>query len=63
MENAYTAYKKKDGEGALLNYMLAAERGYEVAQSNVAYMLDTGNFFFFFFPFMQFYKNLRIFGR
>lgn len=31
---------KNDKEGALLNYMLAAERGYEVAQSNVAYILD-----------------------
>lgn len=42
MEDAYSAYMKKDKESALLNYMLAAERGYEVAQSNVAYMLDTG---------------------
>lgn len=42
MEDAYKAYTKKDTEGALLNYMLAAERGYEVAQSNVAYMLDDG---------------------
>ncbi|KAG2194389.1 hypothetical protein INT47_006704 [Mucor saturninus] len=41
VEDAYTAYTKKDKESALLNYMLAAERGYEVAQSNVAYMLDT----------------------
>lgn len=40
MEDAYAAYLKKDKEGALLNYMLAAERGYEVAQSNVAYLLD-----------------------
>ncbi|CAO0800285.1 unnamed protein product [Mucor circinelloides] len=40
VEDAYAAYLKKDKEGALLNYMLAAERGYEVAQSNVAYLLD-----------------------
>ncbi|CAO3656727.1 unnamed protein product [Mucor hiemalis] len=40
VEDAYSAYTKKDTEGALLNYMLAAERGYEIAQSNVAYMLD-----------------------
>lgn len=31
-----------DTEGALLHYMQAAERGYEIAQSNVAYLLDTG---------------------
>ncbi|GAA5805299.1 hypothetical protein HPULCUR_010814 [Helicostylum pulchrum] len=41
IEHAYTAYTKQDKESALLYYMLAAERGYEVAQSNVAYMLDT----------------------
>ncbi|KAI9476298.1 MAG: hypothetical protein EXX96DRAFT_527466 [Benjaminiella poitrasii] len=40
VEEAYTAYKDNDMEGALLNYILAAERGYEVAQSNVAYILD-----------------------
>lgn len=40
VEEAYKAYMKKEKESALLNYMLAAERGYEVAQSNVAYILD-----------------------
>lgn len=40
MENAYTAFKNNDRENAILYYMLAAERGYEVAQSNVGYMLD-----------------------
>ncbi|KAF1806193.1 hypothetical protein V8B55DRAFT_1454648 [Mucor lusitanicus] len=40
VEDAYAAYLKNDKESALLNYMLAAERGYEVAQSNVAYVLD-----------------------
>ncbi|KAI8364186.1 hypothetical protein BD560DRAFT_333495 [Blakeslea trispora] len=40
VEIAYQAYKDDDRENALLNYLLAAERGYEVAQSNVAYMLD-----------------------
>jgi SEL1 protein len=44
IENAYSAYTNKDLEGALLNYMLAAERGYEVAQSNVAYMLDNSKY-------------------
>ena len=33
-----------DVESALLHYMLAAERGYEIAQSNVAYILDTGKY-------------------
>ncbi|KAI7903212.1 uncharacterized protein BX663DRAFT_507858 [Cokeromyces recurvatus] len=40
VEEAYKAYKNNDMENALLKYMLAAERGYEVAQSNVAYILD-----------------------
>lgn len=42
MEMAYTAHTDGDRESALLYYTLAAERGYEIAQSNVAYMLDTG---------------------
>ncbi|CAO3629021.1 unnamed protein product [Cunninghamella echinulata] len=41
VNDAYDAYKNGDMETALLNYMLAAERGYEVAQLNVAYLLDT----------------------
>ncbi|KAI8992410.1 hypothetical protein BDB01DRAFT_716782 [Pilobolus umbonatus] len=40
-EDGYDAYMNGDKEGALLYYKLAAERGYEIAQSNVAYMLDT----------------------
>ncbi|KAI8373500.1 hypothetical protein EDC96DRAFT_499589 [Choanephora cucurbitarum] len=40
VEEAYQAYKDNDQENALVHYLLAAERGYEVAQSNVAYMLD-----------------------
>lgn len=36
------AYTKGDTESALLYYMLAAEHGYEVAQSNVAFLLDRG---------------------
>lgn len=43
VNDAYDAYKNGDMETALLNYMLAAERGYEVAQLNVAYLLDTSN--------------------
>lgn len=41
--DAYDAYKKGDLKTALLKYYLLAELGYEVAQSNVAYMLDKGN--------------------
>ncbi|KAI8073226.1 hypothetical protein BC940DRAFT_232578 [Gongronella butleri] len=41
VETAYKAYEDGDLDGALLHYMLAAERGYEIAQANVAYLLDT----------------------
>ncbi|KAI9316211.1 hypothetical protein BX666DRAFT_1859377, partial [Dichotomocladium elegans] len=41
VETAYTAYMNGKKEDALLYYMIAAEHGYEIAQSNVAYMLDT----------------------
>ncbi|ORX52063.1 HCP-like protein [Hesseltinella vesiculosa] len=40
IETAYKAYKDGDIDTALLHYMLAAERGYEIAQANVAYLLD-----------------------
>ena len=40
--DAYDAYKSGDLETALLKYYLLAELGYEVAQSNVAYILDRG---------------------
>lgn len=35
------AYQSGDYEGAFLGYLLAAEQGYEKAQTNVAYMLDS----------------------
>lgn len=41
-EKAYQAYLKGDKETALLYFMLAAERGYEMAQSNLAWILDRG---------------------
>ncbi|KAI8097333.1 uncharacterized protein BX664DRAFT_326148 [Halteromyces radiatus] len=41
MDTAYDAYMRGDLDNALLSYMLAAERGYEIAQSNAAYLLDT----------------------
>lgn len=40
---AYTAYKENDFDKALVKYMLLAELGFEVAQSNVAYILDQCN--------------------
>ena len=42
--DAYDAHKAGDLETALLKYYLLAELGYEVAQSNVAYILDKGEF-------------------
>jgi len=33
-------YRESNSDGALLLYTLLAELGYEVAQSNVAYILD-----------------------
>lgn len=37
---AHTMYRELNSDGALLLYTLLAELGYEVAQSNVAYILD-----------------------
>lgn len=37
---ANDAYHAGDRETALVSYMMAAEQGYEVGQSNVAYLLD-----------------------
>lgn len=37
---ANDAYESKDLEATLVDYMLAAEQGYENGQANVAYMLD-----------------------
>ncbi|PIK58743.1 hypothetical protein BSL78_04315 [Apostichopus japonicus] len=40
--NAHSAYKMGDIQSALMQYTFAAELGYEVAQSNVAFILDQG---------------------
>ena len=40
--DAYESYKSGDVMTALFKYYLLAELGYEVAQSNVAYILDKG---------------------
>jgi SEL1 protein len=39
---AHTMYRESNVDGALLLYSFLAELGYEVAQSNVAYILDQG---------------------
>ncbi|XP_076824159.1 protein sel-1 homolog 1-like isoform X1 [Clavelina lepadiformis] len=41
-EQAYSQYKAGHADSALTVYLLLAELGYEVAQSNVAYILDQG---------------------
>ena len=41
--DAYDSYRAGDLETALLKYYYLAELGYEVAQSNVAYVLEKGN--------------------
>ncbi|XP_032883587.1 protein sel-1 homolog 1 isoform X2 [Amblyraja radiata] len=46
--SAYSSYKEGDTDSALVQYLLLAEQGYEVAQSNAAFILDQ--------------KEARIFG-
>jgi SEL1 protein len=41
---AYKAYHTGDRDSALINYLLAAERGYELGQANSAWLLDQGIF-------------------
>ena len=42
MMEAHQLYKDGNIDQALLKYTFMAELGYEVAQSNVAYILDQG---------------------
>jgi len=44
MDEAYRAYKSGDFDTAILKYLYVAEQGYEVAQSNLAYIIDKGIF-------------------
>lgn len=37
---AYNSYKDGDTNSAVVQYLLLAEQGYEVAQSNAAFILD-----------------------
>lgn len=39
---AHNLYRESNIDSALLMYTFLAELGYEVAQSNVAYILDQG---------------------
>ncbi|XP_062586803.1 protein sel-1 homolog 1-like isoform X2 [Saccostrea cucullata] len=43
LPEAYNMYKEGHVSQALMKYVFLAELGYEVAQSNVAYMLDQGD--------------------
>ncbi|XP_036397986.1 protein sel-1 homolog 1-like [Megalops cyprinoides] len=37
---AYTSFKEGESDSAVVQYLMLAEQGYEVAQSNVAFILD-----------------------
>ncbi|XP_045776347.1 protein sel-1 homolog 1 isoform X2 [Maniola jurtina] len=39
---AHAAFRARDSDSAFLQYLSLAERGYEVAQSNAAFLLDEG---------------------
>ncbi|CAH2094811.1 unnamed protein product [Euphydryas editha] len=39
---AHAAWRARDSDSAFLQYLAVAERGYEVAQSNAAFLLDEG---------------------
>lgn len=43
LQEAHTLYKEGNVHQALMKYTFLADLGYEVAQSNVAYILDNGN--------------------
>ena len=57
LAKAHGMYKEGNVDGALLKYMLLAELGYEVAQSNVAYVFDQGTEFFFI---IQYYERVNV---
>lgn len=44
--HAYNAYKENQFEESFVLYSFLAEMGYEVAQSNTAFILDRGNLYF-----------------
>ena len=55
---ANNAYEDGDVETALVMYMMAAEQGYELAQANVAFLLDEHRSIFSFDPLMP-WKKVR----
>jgi SEL1 protein len=60
-QEAHNSYKENDIERALIKYTFLAELGYEVAQSNVAFILDQGSFFnHFFILSLDFIKLIKI---
>jgi len=60
LAKAHGMYKEGNVEGALLKYMLLAELGYEVAQSNVAYVFDQGTDIFSLFSTMKWIIIIQI---
>lgn len=61
---AHSAYKENDIDKALIKYTFLAELGYEVAQSNVAYILDLCRFSLYLSKLKFFnFNNLFIFFR
>ncbi len=42
MEDATDSFYENDLETAMLEFLVTAERGYEIAQSNIGYMIDKG---------------------
>lgn len=43
--SAYSAFRNRRYHEAFVTYQLLAELGYEVAQSNVAFILEEGKYF------------------
>jgi len=48
MDEAYNAYQSGDFDTAILKYLYVAEQGYEVAQSNLAYIIDKGKYYYYY---------------
>lgn len=66
LPEAYKVYLSGDKESAFIHYLLASERGYEIAQSNVAWLLDKGLFFiislFYFIIYIYMYLKKNFFN-
>ncbi|KAJ1547289.1 ERAD-associated protein [Nowakowskiella sp. JEL0078] len=44
IHDAHKDFKKGDIEGSLIQYLMAAEQGYDVAQLNAAWLIDSGHY-------------------